>query len=234
MSIIIDDDFRVERRAKYCYYIRLPMSFEIGFAEISEVYRNERNSKSLTKVRPDFYEKAKDYLESLEKDYSELGSKPSSAQAMMLQDEIKKVKKRLGQIYDHRERKISLAALSGACGGEAPKHMTKLEKHLYSNLVDVLRHYRESKSCEDAPPAATELAAEEIEVVPRPDVAGMLTGEVGEMKADESLVLRVLKDVPSFAGADRVYNLKKADIVTLPATFADVLVSRGAAKVLEG
>ena len=209
------------------------MSSDIGFAEISEIYRNERNSKIITKIRIDFYSKAEEYLAELENNYKELGKNPTSAQAMMLQDEIKKVNKRMEQIYDHRERKISLAALSGACGSEPPKYLTTSEKELYSSLVDVLKHYRRCPSDAPPPEALTRLVKEEKKIIAKPEIVETVLVEPS-VEIEEARILQVLEDVPSFAGADRVYNLKKADIVTMPVNFADVLVARGAAKVLDG
>jgi len=42
----------------------------------------------------------------------------------------------------------------------------------------------------------------------------------------ESVVLRILEDIPSFAGPDRNYDLKKEDLVSLPPLIARALVAR--------
>ncbi|MFP4170986.1 MAG: hypothetical protein ACLFUV_08205 [Methanomassiliicoccales archaeon] len=46
---------------------------------------------------------------------------------------------------------------------------------------------------------------------------------------EEYLVVRVLEDIPSFAGPERDYRLSREDVVVLPAVIARALVSRGKA-----
>ncbi len=60
---------------------------------------------------------------------------------------------------------------------------------------------------------------------PVPDVAE--TGKnVTESVCPEGMVLiRVLEDLPAFAGPDRDYNLKKEDLATIPKVMADALVN---------
>jgi len=50
------------------------------------------------------------------------------------------------------------------------------------------------------------------------------TEEVHEPEAD-TLVIRVLEDLPPFAGPDRDYELHKEDIVTLPKAMAAILIN---------
>ncbi len=206
---------------------------DIGFTEISEVYRNERRSKTLTHIKGDFFGRASQYLARLKEEYSDenTNGSVSSAKAMMLQDEIKKVQKRLDQTYCHRERKISLAALAGVSGSEMPKYLTENEKKLYSSLVDILRHFRGGGTDDIAEKIAASVPVEER--APGSEVA---EEEISEPEREEVPIatVQILEDIPSFTGTNRVYNLKKQDVVTLPINFADVLIARGAAKVIEG
>jgi len=48
--------------------------------------------------------------------------------------------------------------------------------------------------------------------------------------ASTEVLLRILEDIPSFAGPDQVYRLKKEDIITLPAAIGKALVKRGKAE----
>ena len=49
---------------------------------------------------------------------------------------------------------------------------------------------------------------------------------VTENVCQEGMVLiRVLEDLPAFAGPDRDYNLKKEDLATIPKVMADALVN---------
>ena len=49
----------------------------------------------------------------------------------------------------------------------------------------------------------------------------------------DHVVVHVLEDLPPFAGLDTTYSLKKEDVVTLPRTIAEILVSRGKARIVE-
>jgi DNA replication initiation complex subunit (GINS family) len=48
----------------------------------------------------------------------------------------------------------------------------------------------------------------------------------------ELVLARVLEDIPTFAGVDRDYKLKKEDIVSLPSSIANTLVSHGKIKLI--
>jgi hypothetical protein len=54
-----------------------------------------------------------------------------------------------------------------------------------------------------------------------------------EDAASEDLVLvRVLEDIPTFAGVDKDYKLKKEDIISLPKGIADTLLSHGKIRIV--
>jgi len=58
-------------------------------------------------------------------------------------------------------------------------------------------------------------------VPPEPEV---VSSEEDEPPAPDTMVLRVLEDLPPFVGPDRDYELHKEDIVTLPIGMAEVLI----------
>jgi DNA replication initiation complex subunit (GINS family) len=202
----------------------------IGFTEISDVHREERKGKTLTKLPNKFYVKAEEYLAQRREEYAKQSSNPGNPAAMMLQDEIKKVDKRLKQIYQMRERKIVLASLSGT----KPDNMAPRDKALYQELIEVMAHYR--KSGEARAPKVREVTEAETVEVPNPAVncqTEFVEEEEPEPEAD-STVVQVLEDIPPFAGVDHTYDLKKDDIVTLPSQFADLLSSKGKVRIVEG
>ena len=47
------------------------------------------------------------------------------------------------------------------------------------------------------------------------------------------VVVHVLEDIPSFAGIDAKYTLKKEDVVTLPRAIAKVLIDRGKVRIVQ-
>jgi DNA replication initiation complex subunit (GINS family) len=57
--------------------------------------------------------------------------------------------------------------------------------------------------------------------------------EVTAPKSSENMVLRILEDVPSFAGVAGNYKLKKEDIASLPRKVAEILVKKGKAQEIQ-
>ena len=218
------------------------MSGDDLFTVVSEVYRNERRSKVLTKLPINFYSKAEEYLAMQIEEYSQAILIPSNPKTMMLQDQIKKVEKRLKHIYEIRERKLTLAALDRMGGSNTPDNMTRKDKELYELLVAALKSFRENVE----PPAVPERpkAAARVEPIaaPQPIVkeeqAQIMEPEpeIQEtpIKKDESIVVHVLEDIPSFVGAEHTYELKKDDMVTLPSQFANLLSSNGKVRIVDG
>lgn len=69
-------------------------------------------------------------------------------------------------------------------------------------------------------------------IVPEPPstpVPKPMNERPAETKGAEVL-LRILEDVPSFAGPDSVYKLHKEDVITLPASIGRALIKRGKAE----
>jgi DNA replication initiation complex subunit (GINS family) len=204
----------------------------IGFTEISDVHREERKGKTLTKLPSKFYVKAEEYLAQRREEYAKQSSNPGNTAAMMLQDEIKKVDKRLKQIYQMRERKIVLASLSGT----KPDNMAPSDRALYEELIEVLAHYR--KSGESRSPKVREVVDVEPVEALKPTVecqTEFVDTEESETESEiDSTIVQVLEDIPPFVGVDHTYVLKKNEIVTLPAQFADLLSSKGKVRIVEG
>jgi DNA replication initiation complex subunit (GINS family) len=210
----------------------------IGFSEISDVHRNERRSKVLTKLPPHFHEKAEEHLQTLRNEHCSAIREPGNPAAMMLWDQISKVDKRLKMIYELRERKITLAALDRMLGAAHPENMSKKEKILYDQLVEVLASFRkgvEIKVEKECPqPFSAELPkpepvnAQKMIVAPEPEPV------VATPVNPETAIVHVLEDIPEFAGMSTDYELKKDDMVTLPSQFATILSSRGLVRIVSG
>lgn len=203
------------------------MSAEIGFSEVSEAHRSERRSKVLTKLPSGFYEETEKHLTELREEYGKGGSGP---QTMMLLDEIGKIEKRMKMIYEIRERKIALSALSHLGGAKVPENMTSRDRALFDELVDALGHYRSSGKPREPEKKAVIEVPEETEVI---EGQSQFVEKPTEEKA-APIIVHVLEDIPPFAGLDHTYELKKNDIVTLPGKFADLLSEKGMVRVVEG
>lgn len=215
------------------------------FTVISEVYRNERHSKVLTRLPTNFYSIARDYLATQKEEYARAIQTPSSPKTMMLLDQIKKLEKRIKHIYEIRERKIALAALDSMGGAKPPDNMTRKDRELYELLMGVLESFRAGSEPPRMPekpmhetitaPVKPEYTAEtQPPAVPEPQVK-LLEPETAPAKGqDGSIIVHVLEDMPDFVGPEHNYNLRKDDMISLPRQFASILSSRGKVRIVEG
>lgn len=212
---------------------------EIGFSEISDVHRNERRSKVLTKLPPHFHERAEEHLQSLKTEHCAAVQSPNNPNSMMLWDQICKVDKRIKLIYEIRERKITLAALDRMVGAVPPDNMTKRERVMYEKLVEILGYFRDNtmdepdKEC-PAPIKIAEPLPEPEAFVPAQSVLTEPEPKVASVESQETKIVHVLEDIPEFAGLNTDYELRKDDMVTLPAQFAALLSSRGMVRIVSG
>ena len=206
----------------------------VNFERITRIYREETNKSTLTKLEADFYNKMNAYFEDLKSRANEEISKDAhSSKAVMLQDEVRKVNQKRDQIYRARERKIILMASSKVGGTEVDtKVLTKNEKALFGLLVENLKDARQEIFAGEkpAPKRAAPKPEKKVEkkepVPPKKEVKS-------EDPAEGTAVIKVLEDIPPFAGIDVTYELKKDEVVTLPMKVARILSESGKAKVLE-
>jgi DNA replication factor GINS len=70
---------------------------------------------------------------------------------------------------------------------------------------------------------------EEIEETVKGTAKPQEVGKQVQKSVEEYLMLRILEDIPSFAGPDRNYKLSREDIVTLPTSIATTLINKGKA-----
>lgn len=69
-------------------------------------------------------------------------------------------------------------------------------------------------------------------VVEEPAVKEPVIEEPVQAVKEETVVIRILEDIPTFSGPDRDYTLKKEDVVRMPSMIAMALVNRGKATVI--
>src|SRR6266702_4105932 len=84
----------------------VPGEEEVNFERVTKVYREESGKKTLVALEADFYDKLASYIARLDESANKEAQKdPNSAKALLLQDELRKVRKRRDQIFTYRERK---------------------------------------------------------------------------------------------------------------------------------
>lgn len=89
----------------------------------------------------------------------------------------------------------------------------------------------ESEHPEEIPEPVPEEPAHEISIpeTPSEDTVGTHTAPEGDNTELSPIPVRILEDLPEFAGPDRDYKLSKEDVVILPKVLADVLINTGKA-----
>jgi len=220
------------------------------YDDVTEVYRKEQRSKNVTEVRRDFYPAMRDCLERLRRENEkEISIDPFSPKAMSLSNQMKKISEKAMQIYEFRMEKMLLMALRASGGAKVDtSKLTDEEKRLFDQVSISLRESRsflsegerkEAKPVErETPPPALEerprvevvaepapLPQEPTIVVKAPDLPAAEV-KVTDKISTEYVLLRILEDIPPFAGPDRNYALHKEDMVTLPAAIAKALVNK--------
>ncbi len=227
----------------------MPGEEEVNFERVTKVYREEGGKKTLVALEQDFYDKLATYVKRLEEGANkEAQANPTSPKALMLQDELRKVLKRREQIFTYRERKLALLASSKASGAEIEvMTLPHQDRSLFDAMVALLVKTRADAfggSPFGSEPGPAETSAEPDAAKPaaaeKKPAAGMKvlsSEETKKPKVAPSLkdhaIVHVLEDLPPFAGLDTTYHLKKEDVVTLPKTIAEILVSRGKARLVQ-
>ncbi len=224
----------------------VPGAEEVNFERVTKVYREESGKKTLVSLEADFYNKLAAYIARLDEAANKESQKdPNSPKALLLQDELRKVRKRRDQIFTYRERKLALWASSRASGAEAEvPNLPAQERDLFENMVALLRKTRAEAF--GGSPLVVEAPATSPESAPAKPEAGRKEPErMKVVRAEETkrtavpptlkdhVLVHVLEDLPPFAGIDMTYRLKKEDIITLPKTIAQILVDRGKARIVQ-
>lgn len=189
------------------------MEDEMSFRRITRIYREESSRRSLTPLEPDFFEKLNAYLKDLDASAREQDSKSKSS--ALLTDECQKATKKRDQVFRLRSRKIANLAASKATGASVDlEPLTGPELAIFENIVAVITDAR-----------ARIYGAGKAEAVEKPKAV--------TQPPSKNVVLRILEDIPPFAGAEGNYNLKREDVASLPKKVADILVKKGKAQEIE-
>jgi DNA replication initiation complex subunit (GINS family) len=224
----------------------VPGEEDVNFERVTKVYREESGKKTLVNLEADFYDKLAAYVARLDEGANAEAQKdPNSPKALLLQDELRKVRKRRDQIFTYRERKLALLASSRASGAEVEvPHLTTQERALFEGMVDLLKKSR-ADAFGTSTSAAGPTSSQESKATPRPSAPAKEPERMRLVRAEETkrtivaptlkdhVLVHVLEDIPPFAGIDTTYRLKKEDVVTLPKTIANILVDRGKARIIQ-
>ncbi len=188
---------------------------------LNDILRNERKSK-LVPLGSDFYEKVAGQLRELEAEKSSIEDISGSKYAI-IDDELRTARKSIENIIERRIGKIIKEASLHASSKQKADidSMTAEERGLYNKLLELMMEWRGALldkvfKKERQPPPSAHVAAENAE--DKKDIS------------KEYIVVRLLRDIPTFVGVDgRNYTLAKEDVVVLSAVNAKALINRNAA-----
>ncbi len=188
---------------------------------LSNILREERKSK-IVPLESGFYEKAAKQIHELEEEKNRIED-ASSTKYSILDDELKTARKSIESIVERRIGKIikeaSLRASSKTREKQDIDSMTPEERELYNKLLELMTTWRSKLLDKIFKKEKSQLEIDEKE-----------TPQDKKDISKEYIVVRLLKDVPTFVGVDgRNYTLAKEDIAVLSTVNAKALINRNAA-----
>ncbi len=201
------------------------MDEEINYRTLRKIQEIEKNSPILSEIKSDFYQAYMQYLKNLNKRFD---LEKTSQKQKLISDEIVNIKKIGINIYEQREKKILLASISKARGGNPDlKNIIDEEKILFDSVYELLLKSRNSaleikKLNEEIKTKVTEKTEKSIS-----------KNEIKEKKENPNSIIKINQDIPEFIGTDgKKYNLRKNDIISLQDNMSDMLIKRKAAQKL--
>lgn len=193
---------------------------EINYKTLRKIQQMEKNSPILTQLTPNFYYDLSKYLDNLKK---RLENETLVQKQTLLKDEIKNITGISTNIYEQREKKILLAAISKARGGNPDiNNMADIERNLFENILEYMYDLRKKiLNVKDNKNHTTETEVENKE-----------EEKIDEQKKEsKNPILRLTRDIPEFIGTDeKKYNLRNNDIISLPEDMGEMLTKKGVAE----
>lgn len=203
---------------------------EINYRTLRKIQQMEKNSSILTDLDNDFYKNLEKYILDLN---NRLESESDEHKKRLLNEEIENTKKIITSIYEQREKKILLTAISKARGGKPDlKFMVNVERDFFDSILKLIDTFR-SKILENKKTMVIcKIKSDVVNNEIKKENKIINNNEIKILKnRNLNPIIRVIKDIPNFVGTDeKKYTLKKNDIVSLPEDMKEMLLKR---KVVE-
>lgn len=206
---------------------------------LNDILRDERKTKSkLVPLDSSFYEKVACQIRDLEEEKRKNEDTYSTRYAI-LDDELRTSRRVIDNIIQRRTAKIinmaSLSAPSKHKEKQGLDSMTQEEKEFHNKLLLLMTEYRselldkiliKKEKCSTHLPSTSEPSLPLTKQTMPEEPASEGKKDISK----EYIVVRLLKDVPTFVGVDgRNYTLAKEDVAVLSAVNAKALINRNAA-----
>lgn len=193
--------------------------------DLKKILQQERIKDKLSPVDRDFYMRAQELIRELENDLSraERENTRESTKYLMVESELSAAKKNYSAIIEMRMAKINYEASVRKSlkrqENSDPDNLTPEERVLYEGLYAMMGDWRRARlNLHD--PGKEKVPVHEKKPSVKRDVINI----------NDYIVVRVLINIPTFAGVDgKNYTLLAQDVVTVPAVNARALIKRGAA-----
>ena len=113
---------------------------DINYKTLRKIQQAERTSPQITKINNEFFKDVQKFLHELEQ---RLEKEKKAQKKMLLAEECQNIEKIVRNIYEQREKKIMLAAISKARGGNPSiKSLLPEEKLFFDDLYQNIVSYR--------------------------------------------------------------------------------------------
>lgn len=203
--------------------------------DTKKILREEEKPK-LHSVGMDFYMTAENYVNNLETELKSYNL--NNTKGKILNDQLISTKENIKSIIIHRMRKIvrdaQTATFSDEKNKEGPDNLTPEERELFDALYEKLTEWKDahldSIVSEKRGHAKTVALPVCIPVSAAPELSVDYPVNVKYPVVKEYIILRMLKNIPTFIGIDsRQYTLAKEDVVSVPTVNGNALISRSVA-----
>ncbi len=113
---------------------------DISYITLRKIQQAEKNSSTLTKIDRDFYRELSSFLLDLN---NKLLKEDSPKRQLLLREELQSIEKIATSIYEQREKKILIAAMTKSRGGNPNiKNLIDGEEELFKAICDILTNTR--------------------------------------------------------------------------------------------
>lgn len=192
------------------------------YTRLLEWRRAESAARGLAKLPHDFYSTTQAYLAEARATFeSELRSNPAGKKGEVARQTFQRASQIARDIVEARMMKILNLGFQASVGGsrELPNALTE-ERSLYDRLSETLRDHRVAVApfLENGPPLPSASPTAPAAAPARPT-----THPTGPARTDAHFV-RILKDSRPIEIAGETVELRKEDVLTLPAETARLLV----------
>jgi DNA replication initiation complex subunit (GINS family) len=210
------------------------------FSLLLEWRRNEAATRNLAKIPHDFYSNTTAYLADVRRSYEvDLRENPSGRKGEISRQTYQRAGQIARDIVEARTQKVLTFAFQTSIGGarELPNALPE-EREIYDRILATLfDHRRTAAPYLETPPAPAPPAALPAPTAPPASAptlpAGRTAGPTTPARSAAPVFVRVLQDGrPIEVGADTI-DLRKEDILSLPAETAQLLIQAKVAEPIE-